>query len=247
MVTSNSAAGAKSYFVDALSKADYYLDDQEMNGRIQGKLAERMGISGQATKETFFALCENLHPKTGLPLTPRTKDERRAGYDINFHCPKSVSILHALSKDDHLVKAFETSVRETMVDIQNDAQGRVRKNNQFTDRQTGELVWADFTHQTARPVDGSVPDPHLHSHCFVFNATWDEEEKTMKAAELGSVKRDMPYYQARFHKRLSDSLMDLGYQIRKSGKSFEVAGVPKEAIELFSKRTDEIEIGRAHV
>lgn len=52
--------------------------------------------------------------------------------------------------------------------------------------------------------------------------------------------RDIPYYHARFHKRLADGLMTLGYSIRKTEKSFEVEGVPERVIDLFSKRTDEI-------
>ena len=240
MIQARSAAHAKAYFADALMRADYYLDGQELNGHVQGKLAERLGIAGPASKENFFALCENAHPKTSEPLTPRTKEERRVGYDVNFHCPKSVSILHALSSDDHLLKAFEQSVQETMRDMEADAKTRVRKGGQYDDRYTGELVWADFTHQTARPVDGSAPDPHLHSHCFVFNMTWDEQEQQIKAGQFGDIKRDMPYYQAAFHKRLSDNLIDLGYQVRRTEKSFEVKGVPERVIELFSKRSDEI-------
>src|SRR5205823_5953342 len=53
-------------------------------------------------------------------------------------------------------------------------------------------------------------------------------------------KRDMPYYQEMFFKRLSDRLMDGGYQIRRTDKSFEVEGVPQQVIDLFSKRSDEI-------
>jgi conjugative relaxase-like TrwC/TraI family protein len=240
MIQCNSAAQAKNYFSAALSRADYYIEEQELSGKINGRLAERIGIKGDATKETFFALAENVNPVTGEKLTPRMKEERIAGYDINFHCPKSVSILHALSKDEHLLEAFQKSVRETMKDIEKDTKTRVRKNGVYEDRDSGELVWADFVHQTARPVDGSVPDPHLHAHCFVFNATWDEEEKRFKAARFRDIKRDMPFYQARFHKRLSDELIDLGYQVKKTGKSFEVKGVPKNVIEIFSKRTDEI-------
>lgn len=240
MIQSSSAAHAKAYFSEALAKADYYINDQELSGRIQGKLAERLGVTGKATKEAFFALCENTHPLTGEPLTARTKDERTTGYDINFHCPKSVSILHALSQDDHLLEAFRQSVQATMLDIEADAKTRVRKNNTYDDRATGELVWADFIHQTARPVEGHAPDPHLHAHCFVFNATWDETERQIKAAQFRDIKRDMPYYQARFHKRLSDQLMALGYEIRRTEKSFEVEGVPQRVIDLFSKRTDEI-------
>lgn len=240
MVQSTSAGHAKGYFSDALSKADYYLNDQELQGRYNGKLAQRLGLNGPASKESFFALCENVDPCTGAPLTSRTKEERTVGYDINFHCPKSVSIVHALSKDDHILKAFQDSVSATMQDIEKDSKTRVRKSGKYEDRETGELIWADFVHQTSRPVDDKAPDPHLHSHCFVFNATWDEAEKQFKAGQFRDIKRDMPYYQARFHKILSDKLIDLGYKVRLTDKSFELEGVPQRAINLFSKRTDEI-------
>ncbi len=240
MIQSSSAAHAKAYFSQNLEKADYYINDQELNGQIQGKLAERLGLEGAASKEVFFALCENTDPLTGQPLTPRTKEQRTTGYDINFHCPKSVSIIHALSKDDHIIKAFENAVRVTMQDIESDALTRIRKEGQYDDRATGELVWADFIHQTARPVEGHTPDPHLHAHCFVFNATWDEQEQQIKAVQFRDIKRDMPYYQARFHKRLSDRLIDLGYGIKRTDQSFEIENVPEQVIGLFSKRTDEI-------
>ena len=240
MIQSSSANHAKAYFSGALLKSDYYIDDQELQGRYQGRLAERLGLDEFASKESFFALCENIDPKTGEPLTPRTKEERTIGYDINFHCPKSVSILHALAKDGHILEAFQDSVADTMRDIEADGKTRVRKSGNYDDRNTGELLWADFTHQTARPVDDHAPDPHLHSHCFVFNATWDEQEKRYKAAKFRDIKRDMPYYQARFHKRLADKMMALGYQVKLTDKSFEIEGVPQSAIDLFSKRTDEI-------
>jgi conjugative relaxase-like TrwC/TraI family protein len=138
-------------------------------------------VTGMATKEVLFAFCENVNPSTGQPLTARTKDERTIGYDINFHCPKSVSIVHALSKDDHILNAFHDCVSETMRDIEADSKTRVRKGGKYDDRETGELAWADFVHQTARPVEDAAPDPHLHAHCYVFNATWDATEQQFKA------------------------------------------------------------------
>lgn len=240
MVQSVSAAHAKSYYSDALSKSDYYLEDQELGGEFRGKLVMRLGIPDKATKDTFFALCENRHPITGKQLTPRTKKERTAGYDINFHCPKSVSILHVLSEDDHILKAFRSSVSDTMAYIEADARTRVRKGGTYADRVTGELLYADFIHQTARPVGGFAPDPHLHAHCYVFNMTWDEAEKRVKAGQFRDVNRNMPMYQAMFHKVFSDRLMEAGYRIRRTDTSFEIEGVPKEAIALFSKRTNEI-------
>ncbi len=243
MIQSTSAAHAKKYFNDALSKSDYYLNDQELQGRFTGLLADRLGISGKADKNTFYQLCDNVNPTTGKNLTPRTKEERTTGYDVNFHCPKSVSIVHALSKDDHILKAFESAVSDTLKEIEADSMTRVRvgeSNQRNEDRKTGELIIAGFTHQTARPVKDMAPDCHLHHHAYIFNCTYDPIEKKIKAGQFREIKRDMPYYQARFHKRMADKLIDLGYDIRVTDKAFEIAGVPESVIKHFSKRTNEI-------
>lgn len=239
MVQSKTSGHAKAYFNNALVRADDCLDNgQKLPGRFQGLVAERIGLEEKATKEVFFHLCENVNPNTGGQLTQRTIDQRTVGYDINFHCPKSVSIIHILSKDEHVLKAFQESMRETMLDIEGDSKARVRKNGQYDDRRTGELLWAEFLHETAGLVDKALPIPHLHAHCFTFNVTWDEHEKQFKAGQFRGVKSDMPYYQARFYKRLADRLMYLGYNIRRTDKHFEIEGVSQKAIELLSKRTD---------
>ena len=240
MFQTQSAQHASAYFKDALVKSDYYMSDQELAGIWQGKLADRLGLAGIDMETAFIALCENRQPVSGDNLTPRTKDNRKVGYDINFHCPKSVSLLHAFSNDTHILDAFRDSVSLVMSAIEADAKTLVRVNKQQGVRDTKELVWAHFVHQTARPVKGQVPDPHLHSHCFVFNATWDETEQKIKAGEFRDIKRDMPYYQAMFHKTLADKLTELGYGIRRTDKSFDIEAVPQKVIDLFSKRTDEI-------
>lgn len=240
MIQSTSAAHAKNYYASALAVSDYYMEGQEINGHIQGKLADRIGISGPCDAKTFFDLCDGINPKSKGRLTPRTKFERTAGYDINFHCPKSVSVISALSKDSHVIDAFRASVHATMKEIEKDAKTRVRKNDVQDERDTGELIWADFIHQTSRPVDGNTPDPHLHAHAFVFNATYDVTENRIKATQFRTINQNMPYYQARFEKDLSDKLSHLGYKIRRTNKSFEVVGVPQRIIDHFSKRTDQI-------
>tara|TARA_R110000868_G_scaffold1211_4_gene9402 strand:- start:15421 stop:18084 length:2664 start_codon:yes stop_codon:yes gene_type:complete len=241
MFQSQTAGQAKTYFNEALSKADYYINDQELNGRFHGKLSARLGIENDIVdRDVFHNLCDNIHPKTGENLTPRTVENRRVGYDISFHCPKSVSILHAFGDDDRVLDSFRKSIHETMREMEADMQTRVRIDGQNHDRDTGELLWTDFIHQTARPVDDNPPDPHLHCHCFTFNATWDKTENRIKAGQFHNIKRDMPWYQARFQKRLADKLSELGYGIRKTGRSFEVSIVPQKAIEHFSKRTNAI-------
>lgn len=239
MFQSQTSGQAKGYFRDALSKADYYIEDQEHNGVFNGLIAKRLGIENQVIdKATFEKLCDNINPQTGKSLTPRTLDNRRVGYDISFHCPKSVSILHALGTDTRVLTSFEASVSETMREIESDMQTRIRLDGQNDDRLTGELLWTNFVHQTARPVEGHAPDPHLHCHCYTFNVTYDEQEQRFKAGQFHNIKRDMPYYQARFQKRLADKLANCGYGIRKTRNGFEVAVVPQKAIDYFSKRTN---------
>ncbi len=127
-----------------------------------------------------------------------------------------------------------------MKDIEADSKTRVRKNGAYEDRKTGELIYADFIHQTARPVGDHLPDPHLHAHCFVFNATWDEHEKRIKAGKFRNIMQDRRYYQQRFQKRLSDKMVTLGYQVRRTDHSFEIEGVPEPIIKFFSKRANAI-------
>lgn len=194
MIQSKSAEGAKTYFRDALSKSDYYINEQELPGKFHGKLAERLCLGEAVTQKIFHDLCDNINPVTGKTLTLRTNEDRTVGYDITFNAPKSVSIVSALTDDGHLITAFEESVAETMIEIERDAMARIRVGGKHEDRKTGELIWSSFLHQTARPADGSMPDMHLHSHNYVFNVSWDEVEKKYKAGQFRYIKRDMPYY-----------------------------------------------------
>lgn len=236
IIQNRSAAGAKTYY----GAADYYIDGQELAGQWRGRAAARLGLSGQVSRPAWEALCDNRHPTEAGPLTLRSKDSRTVGYDINFHVPKSVSVMHAVAGDDRILEAFRTSVARTMEEIEKEAQARVRKGGKDADRATGNLVWGEFVHLTSRPVDG-VPDPHLHAHCFAFNATWDEEESAWKAGQFRGIKRDAPYFQAVFHSHLADLLADQGYGIRRTEKGWELEGVPDRVVGAFSRRRDVIE------
>ncbi len=132
----------------------------------------------------------------------RTRSERTVGYDFTFSVPKSVSLLYAMSGDEDILDAFRAAVDETMREMEAEMKTRIRKDLQDTDRTTGNMVWAEFIHTTSRPVDG-LPDPQLHAHVFVFNTTWDDEERRWKAGQFRELKRDAPYFQAAFRVRLA--------------------------------------------
>jgi conjugative relaxase-like TrwC/TraI family protein len=234
-----SASGAKSYFEEGLAREDYYTQDAIV-GRWGGKGAERLGLVGEVQKDAFLNLCDNIDPNTGRMLTARTRADRTVGYDLNFHAPKSVSLLYTLTKDQRILDAFQSAVRYTMQELEGDVKTRVRQGGQNTERTTGNFVYAEFVHLTARPVDG-VPDPHLHAHCFTFNATFDSEETRWKAGQFREVVRDAPYFEAAFHARFSKGMADLGLAIERTKVGWEVAGIGKPILDKFSRRTSRIE------
>ncbi len=230
------AGGAKSYY----STADYYAEGQELTGRWRGAAATRLGLDGNVEKADWDALCENLHPKSHERLTARTRSDRSVGYDFNFHVPKSVSLLYSMTRDERLLDAFRDAVDGTMHDMEAEMQTRVRKGRKNENRTTGNMAWGEFIHFTSRPVD-SVPDPHLHAHCFVFNTTFDNEEQRWKAGQFRDLKRDSPYFEAVFHSRLAHRLSDWGLPIERTKKGWELAGIDKSLVKKFSRRTAQIE------
>src|SRR5260370_7643772 len=162
----DSASAAKTYY----AAADYYSEGQEIVGSWGGKVASLLGLEGTVDKFSFERLCDNLDPKSGEPLTVRTRSERRVGWDFTCSVPKSVSLLYAMSGDQDILGAFRGAVDETMREMEAEMKTRVRKGRQDADRTTGNMVWAEFIHTTSRPVAG-IPDPQLHPHLFPFNTT----------------------------------------------------------------------------
>jgi len=233
----DSSIGAKRYY----TQADYLSEGQEIVGSWGGKGAVLLGLDGVVDKDSFDRLCDNLHPHSGQRLTLRTKTERTVGYDFSFSVPKSVSLLYALSGDREILEAFRSAVDETMrLDIESEMKTRVRKGGVEANRQTGNMVWAEFIHTTSRPVEG-MPDPQLHAHCFVFNSTWDDQERRWKAGQFRDLKASAPLYQAMFRVRLAGKLQELGFGIQRKRDDFEIAGVPADVLARFSRRTAEIE------
>jgi conjugative relaxase-like TrwC/TraI family protein len=234
------AAQAKDYYSQHIAPGDYYgKDAAEMKGTWHGRNSEKLGLSGEVSQADFFKLCDNINPQTGKQLTPRTNDDRRVLTDFTFDAPKSASLALEVGGDNgggdtRIFTAMQESVRKTMAEIESAVQTRVRKNGADTNRLTGNLLYAEHVHRTTRPVDG-LPDPQLHIHATVLNATFDSVEGKWKAIQLGDIVRDKGYYQAAFHARLAAKIKALGYGIEKDGKSFKIAGIERATVEKFSR------------
>src|ERR1017187_1707524 len=181
-----SLVNARQYFREHLSVGDYYSQGMKVAGEWLGEGAGKLGLKGTVEETAFLALCEGKNPATEQKLGQRmntvrhdgTKDavaNRRIFFDFAIAPPKSVSVV-ALHQDDRIVALHNEAVRQTMLELEKFAETRVRKAGQNGERVTCNLVTACFRHDTSRELD-----PPLHTHCVVFNATFDAVENRWKA------------------------------------------------------------------
>ncbi len=240
ILKSRNAEAARNYFDTSLRMGDYYREGENVVGRWHGQAAARLGLTGDVTRKTFCALIDNRHPITGEQLTPRMKADRVPGFDFTFTAPKSVSVLYAMTGDERITDALRASVADAMAEVEREMKTRVRVRGKDSDRVTGNMVWAEFLHHTARPI-GGIPDPHLHIHAYAMNLTYDGAEKRWKAAQIGDIKGEALYFEAVYHASLAKRMAGLGYGIERNGRFFEVAGPDRALLDKFSQRRDVVE------
>ncbi|MEM8669448.1 MAG: MobF family relaxase [Planctomycetota bacterium] len=234
---SKNAAGSKRYF----ELSDYL--DQDPNHLLKGYWfgtgAKFLGLSGEVRKELFDRLIDNQMPFDDEKLTQRVRADRRVGTDLTFSAPKSVSLLWAVTEDNEILEAVQKSAHQTLADLEQDAQTRINhRRGHMSLAKTRNIVGASWLHTTSRPVDG-YPDPNLHVHSFVINATKAKDRWT--AVDLSAVVRDSGYYEAVFQSRLAENLQAIGYPVERNTRDFEIAGVKRATVEKYSRRTALIE------
>jgi conjugative relaxase-like TrwC/TraI family protein len=217
-------------------------------GQWFGLGAERLGLTSRVRAEGFLHLCENQHPTSGETLTQRlnttrTSDaggnaaNRRIFYDFTFSPPKSVSVAALVGADDRILEAHADGVRSALKQFEAFATTRVRIGKADDDRSTGNFVAAMFTHDTSRALD-----PHLHTHCIVFNATFDAVENRWKALQNYELLRARKFAENVYYHELARKLRGFGYEIRNLTRGdFQIEGISETICERFSKRDAEID------
>ncbi len=237
---------AREYFREHLRVGDYYSADRQVAGEWFGLGADKLGLKGVVKEAEFLRLCDGLHPTTGDRLTARKNTRRRAAngthvanrrvfYDFTLSPPKSVSVV-ALMTDDRISAVHDRAVRLAMAELERLAEARIRKGGQQGERETGNIVAAAFRHDTSRELD-----PHLHTHCVVFNATFDGQEDRWKALEVRGMFRAQRFAENLYYHELAKGLHRFGYEIENNARDFEIRGVPQSLVERFSKRHQQID------
>src|SRR5919108_2400107 len=238
---------AKSYFQEHLAVGDYYEQGQKVSGEWIGEGAKRLDLPEVVRAEAFLALCGNRNPQTGERLTQRLNDtrkskgqetaNRRIFDDFTFSPPKSVSILALVAQDERLVEAHHRALRIALQEFEQFAAVRLRRKGASDYRVTRNIVAAQFTHDTSRALD-----PHLHTHCIVFNASFDAAEGRWKALENYDMLRARKYVENVYYHELAKDFRRFGYSICNHLRGdFEIQGVAAELCQRFSKRHKQID------
>jgi conjugative relaxase-like TrwC/TraI family protein len=239
---------AKEYFEEHLCVGDYYAEGQRVTGQWVGLGAARLGLTRTVGAEAFLRLCENRHPASGETLTQRLnttrKDEagdkkanRRIFYDFTFSPPKSVSVAALVGADHRILEAHAQAVRSALKEFEAFATTRVRIGKADCDRSTGNFAAALFTHDTSRALD-----PHLHTHCIVFNATFDAVENRWKALQNYELLRAKKFAENVYYHELARKLRGFGYEIHNLTRGdFQIEGISVDICERFSKRHTQID------
>ncbi len=227
---------ATTYFDEHLSHNDYYTQKETQAGYWLGEGAQKLGLKlhEPVTREAFLKLCDNLHPVTGEKLTQLHLSGRRVFFDFTCSAPKSVSIMAVTMNDRRIVTAHREAATVAIREMESFAATRVRKDGAMEDRETRNLVGAEFLHTSSRALD-----PQLHTHFTLFNATFDPVEGRWKALQTVKMFEAIHYGTAVYRNELAKRLHGLGYGTRATAHGFEIEGVEQKLIERFSKRAQQ--------
>jgi Ti-type conjugative transfer relaxase TraA len=240
-----SAASATRYYAHLAADAqpdaqpdDYYA--REGAGQWLGAGADALGLTDKVSASQFQRVLEGRTPADGKDLVQGAGEKHRAGWDLTFSAPKSVSVIWGTSADTELRSAISVAhdhaVKAALNQLQHDAEAIVaRRGKGGLVQEKADMVVATFQHGTSRELD-----PQLHTHAFVANLA-QRSDGTWGAIEPRAMYQWKMTAGAVYRAELAHSLAEQGLSIEADGDSFKLAGVSEEVCHRFSKRREQIE------
>jgi conjugative relaxase-like TrwC/TraI family protein len=233
-----SAAGAASYY----ATDNYYTDGQATEASLWvGQGAAELGLEGKVGQQAFEAVLAGRLPG-GDTIAAGANGKHRAGLDFTFSAPKSLSLLAYVGGDVRLLDAHMAAVRATIGWMEaNLAETRVSRDGRQEAVRSGNLVVALFQHDTSRALD-----PQAHIHAIIANAT-KAPDGSWHALHNDALWQGYTAAASVYNATLRAAVEQLGYATERVAKhgQFEIAGIPRDTIELFSTRAAEIDAGMA--
>ncbi|MDQ1391421.1 MAG: hypothetical protein QOF30_398 [Acidimicrobiaceae bacterium] len=216
-------------------QARYYLEGPAP-GRWIGAGSAELGLRGSVDAAPLHAVLDGHHPG-GDQLLARIPATRRSGFDLILAAPKSVSLLAALSDDDHrgrFRQAHDQAVGSTLGYLEREAAWTRRSSAQIP---TSGLVGAAFPHAMSAALD-----PHLHTHLVVANLVHGEDGRwsTLDSRALfRHVGAAGTVFQAGLRFHLAEQGLHFDWKIDRHGFG-DVVGVSRAAIEAGSLRQRQV-------
>ena len=204
--------------------------------------AVELGLAGAVEGTALGSvLAGRLPDGTDLSGRGNRAGSRRLGHDLTISAPKSVSILALAGGDTRLLAAHDEAVRAAAGEVERLMLVARRGKAGAVVERTGRMVAAAYRHEDSRPVDG-VADPQLHTHLIIANMT-RRSDGVWSAASLdfGVRNETLHMLDAVYKAELAKRVTELGYGIERTRDGFEIAGLTREQIAAFSRRTAEID------
>ncbi|MGH9271377.1 MAG: MobF family relaxase, partial [Ilumatobacteraceae bacterium] len=241
-IYASAASSAAEYFAKYLAEAP-----GEQPGVWSGAQAAGLGLSGTVTVADLELLLSGRDPISGTRLGEELVDRHAkdgnvkqavAGFEATFSAPKSVSVWWALTGDDRLLEAHDAAVAAVLDHVERfGSTTRARRDGRFTYPDTGGLVLASFRQTTSRS-----DDPQIHTHAVISSRVRTPDGRWL-ALDGRYVKRQQRMLGGLYQSVLRSELtarFALAWGPIVKGQA-EIAGVPVELIDVFSKRSHQIE------
>lgn len=229
--------GAGDYYVN-LAREDYYTRGGEPAGGWRGSAVPSLGLTGIVERQDLQLLLAGFHPTTGTALLQKAGPNHRAGWDLTFSAPKSISVLWSQSNSKtraDIQSAQQVAVDRTLAFIQEQAAFTRRGYDGLVQEPVTGLVIATFEHSTSREQD-----PQLHTHCLVANVAPRQDGSWGSLESRHFYQWQMAagfYYQAELAQQLRDRFQ---VEITRDERAFRLSGVPRDIELHFSKRREQI-------
>ncbi len=231
-------AGQGEYYLSLAGVDDYYTPGTEPPGYWLGSGASSLGLAGELNKDEFRHLLRGRSPDGTRKLVRNADAERRAGWDLTWSAPKSVSVAWSQA-DPETRERIEQCLRRAVaagVAYLEPIGGISRRGEDGLIHESARLVLAAFLHSTSR-----AQDPQLHVHTLLLNLGV-RRDGTTGTLEPKALYRHQMAAGALFRAELAYALeTELGLRCRREGRSFELLGVDPELMTYFSKRRAAIE------